>query len=140
MFALVRELLERFIELFSPKGGVYPLGSYHKKMFSSLLVYASAVTWIAVGLGFSVLHQRQEREEWEETSAVIQQIFSVEDNPLISFVSINRELTARLETIQNEHIRSLEERESLARDNERLVQENLYLHELVKARQCLKDN
>lgn len=140
MFALVRELLERFIELFSPKGGVYPLGSYHKKMFSSLLVYASSVTWIAVGLGFSVLHQQQEREEWEETSAVIQQIFSVEDNPLISFVTINRELTARLETIQNEHIRSLEERESLARDNQRLVQENLYLHELVKARQCLKDN
>lgn len=140
MFALVRELLERFIELFSPKGGVYPLSSYHKKMFSSLLVYASAVTWIAVGLGFSVLHQQQEREEWEETSAVIQQIFSVDDNPLISFVTINRELTARLETIQNEHIHSLEERESLARDNERLVQENLYLHELVKARQCLKDN
>ncbi|AGB07323.1 hypothetical protein [Vibrio phage VP4B] len=80
------------------------------------------------------------KKEWEETSEVIQQIFAVDDNPLKSFVTINRGLTARLETIQDEHIAVLKERALLIRDIERLTQDNLELKQFIETAQCEKQS
>ncbi|UVD32179.1 hypothetical protein [Vibrio phage phiKT1028] len=138
MFIVLRELADRFIESTVPKVQGETYEEKIRVVLRWTIFYATIMTWLVVGLGVQYTHAMLGKQEWEETSAVIQQIFAVEDNPLKSFVTINRSLTARLETIQDEHIATLKERAILIRDIERLSQDNLELKRFIETGQCTK--
>ncbi|QCW23126.1 hypothetical protein HWC35_gp207 [Vibrio phage USC-1] len=140
MFIVLQELADRFIESVVPKVQGETYEEKIRVVLRWAIFYSTIVTWLLFGLGIQYTHTLLKKQEWKETSAVIQQIFAVEDNPLKSFVTINRGLTARLETIQDEHIAILKERAVLARDNERLTRENIQLKRLIESKQCSIQN
>lgn len=138
MFIVLKELADRFIESIVPKVQGETYEEKIRVVLRWTIFYATIVTWLVFGLGLQYTHAMLGKKEWEETSEVIQQIFAVEDNPLKSFVTINRGLTARLETIQDEHIATLKERSVLIRDIERLTRDNLELKRFIETGQCAK--
>lgn len=140
MFIVLKELADRFIESIVPKVQGETYEEKIRVVLRWTIFYATIVTWLVFGLGLQYTHAMLSKKEWEETSEVIQQIFAVDDNPLKSFVTINRGLTARLETIQDEHIAVLKERALLIRDIERLTQDNLELKQFIETAQCEKQS
>lgn len=134
MFLVLKELGDRAIESMIPRVQGETYEEKIRVVLRWTIFYATIMTWLVFGLGVQAVHSSLNKKEWEETSAVIQQIFAVEDNPLKSFVTINRELTARIETIQEEHIASLKDRAKLTAENERLMRENLYMKRLLEAK------
>lgn len=131
MFLALNELADRVIEslVFKVKGDVYE--DRIRVVLRWTIFYCVILSWLLIGLTAQYFKTLTERQEWNETNTIVQQIFSVDNNPLHSFIEINKELKDRLEIIQAEHIVVIQDNVVLIRDNEMLIRENTRLRLLL---------
>lgn len=131
MFLALNELADRVIEslVFKVKGDVYE--DRIRVVLRWTIFYSVTLSWLLIGLTAQYFKTLTERQEWNETNTIVQQIFSVDNNPLHSFIEINKELKDRLEIIQAEHIVVIQDNVVLIRDNEMLIRENTRLRLLI---------
>ena len=131
MFLALNELADRVIEslVFKVKGDIYE--DRIRVVLRWTIFYSVILSWLLIGLTAQYFKTLTERQEWNETNTIVQQIFSVDNNPLHSFIEINKELKDRLEIIQAEHIVVIQDNVVLIRDNEMLIRENTRLRLLI---------
>lgn len=122
MFAVIKELTDRFIEFVMRYIGGDTVEEKLKQLVNTAIYFIAGLLWVVIGLMITIFNQRIEIADLETGVEKINVLFNTSEDggPLGGFIKVNNSLIGQVAELNKENL-------LMAKDNVKLNDENHFL-------------